>query len=225
MFGGGKEVKCDPDDKKLNFTTKCLNTFVAHCSLKWKNEPAYGDKISYKAFLFSNQDKGKKKGKGKNKATNDNNQGKNESKQENQQGQAIANTVQTAADVRTTAASIVAVNKMRNPDNVKALKPEIKKETRKSSFPGIKDNSTPRTLPPLEKQKKNVPSSKGAVPRRKITPQGHPQVSKLYESKLRLACTPAAIRCKRRFCPSPFNTRGNEHKVAVNQTNLHGGSW
>ena len=167
-------------------------------SLMWKNAPAYADKISYKTFLFLNQDKGKKKGKGKNKATNDNNQGKNESKQENQRGQAIANTVQTAADVKMTAASIVAINKMRKPENVKALK---------LSFPGIKANSTPTTLPPLENQKRNVPSSKGAVPRRKITPQGPPQVSKLYESKLREACTLAAIRWKRRFCPSPLNTR------------------
>ena len=154
-------------------------------SLELKNAPAYAGKISYEAFLFLNQEKGKKKGKGKKKATNDNNQGKNESKQDNQRGQAIANTVQTAADVKMTAASIVAVNKMRKPENVKALKPEIKKETRKPSFPGIKANSTPTTLPPLENQQKNVPSSKGAVPRRKITPQGPPQVSKLYESKLR----------------------------------------
>ena len=151
----------------------------------WKNAHAYADEFAYKAFLFLNQDKHKKKGKGKTKSTNNNNQRKNESKQENQQGQAIANTVQTAADVKMTSASIAASNKIRNPDNVKAIKPEIKKETRKSSFPGIKANSTPRTLPSVEKQKKNVPSSKGAFPRRKITPQGPPQVSKLYESKLR----------------------------------------
>lgn len=141
--------------------------------------------FSDEAFLFLIQDKDKKKGKGKNKATNNNNQEKNESKQGEQQGQAFANTVHTVAEAKMAAASIVASNKMRNPENVTALKPEIKKETRKSSWPGIKANSTPRTLPPIAKQKKTAPSSKGAVPRRKITPQGPPQVSKIYESKLR----------------------------------------
>lgn len=141
--------------------------------------------FSDEAFLFLIQDKDKKKGKGKNKATNNNNQEKNESKQGEQQGQAIANTVHTVAEAKMAAASIVASNKMRNPENVTALKLEIKKETRKSSWPGIKANSTPRTLPPIAKQKKTAPSSKGAVPRRKITPQGPPQVSKIYESKLR----------------------------------------
>ena len=187
-----KLKKGETEKKKRRATTKtkyhlvCNNYFrhvffhdPQNSSLMWKNAHAYADKFAYKAFLFLNQDKGKKKGKGKNKATNNNNQGRNECKQETQQGQAIANTIQTAADARMTTASIVASNKMRNPENVKALKPEIKKETPKSSFSGIKLNSTPGTLPPVEKQKKNVPSSKGAVPRRKITPQGPPQVSKL----------------------------------------------
>ena len=114
--------------------------------------------FSDKAFLFLIQDKDRKKGKGKNKATNNNNPEKNERRQEDQQGQAIVNTVQTVDEEK---------NKMRNTENVTALKPGIKKEPRKSP---------PRTLPPMEKKKKSVPSSKGAVPRRKITPQGPPQV-------------------------------------------------
>ena len=28
---GEKRAKCDQDAQKSNFTTKCLNTFVAHC--------------------------------------------------------------------------------------------------------------------------------------------------------------------------------------------------
>lgn len=142
------------------------------------------DTFSDKVFLFLIQDKDKKKGKGKTKATNNNNQDKNESKQEDQQGQAIVNTVQTVAEAKMAAASIVANNKVRNTENVTVLKPGVKKETRKSSLPGIKANSPPRTLPPIKKQKKTAPSSKEAVPRRKITPQGPPQVSKAQECRL-----------------------------------------
>ena len=105
------------------------------------------------AFLFLIQEKDKKKGKSKNKATNNNNQEENESKREDKQGQAM------------------------RPEYVTALNPDLKKETRKSILPGVKGTSTPGALPPIEKQKKKPPSSKGAVPRRKITPQGPPQVS------------------------------------------------
>ena len=140
--------------------------------------------FSDKVFLFLIQEKDKKKGKGKNKATNNNNRKKQESRQEDQQGQAIANTVQTVAEAKMISASIVASNKMRSTENVTALKSEIKKDTRKSSLPGAKANYTPRTLPPIKKQQKNAPSSKGAVPRRKITPQRPPQVSKIHKRKL-----------------------------------------
>lgn len=141
--------------------------------------------FSDKAFFFLIQEKDKKKGKGKNKATNNNNRKKQESRQEDQQGQATANTVQTMAEAKMASASMVASNKLRSTENVTALKSEIKKDTRKSSLPGAKANYRPRTLPPIEKQQKNAPSSKGTVPRRKITPQGPPKVSKIHKRKLR----------------------------------------
>ena len=34
---GGKGRKCDQDAPKSNFNTKCLNTFVAHCSFALRN--------------------------------------------------------------------------------------------------------------------------------------------------------------------------------------------
>lgn len=119
--------------------------------------------FSDKAFFFLIQEKDKKKGK----------------------GQATANTVQTMAEAKMASASMVASNKLRSTENVTALKSEIKKDTRKSSLPGAKANYRPRTLPPIEKQQKNAPSSKGTVPRRKITPQGPPKVSKIHKRKLR----------------------------------------
>lgn len=119
--------------------------------------------FSDKAFFFLIQEKDKKKGK----------------------GQATANTVQTVAEAKMASASMVASNKLRSTENVTALKSEIKKDTRKSSLPGAKANYRPRTLPPIEKQQKNAPSSKGTVPRRKITPQGPPKVSKIHKRKLR----------------------------------------
>jgi len=151
-----------------------LKKFRCICKYLFSDEP----------FPFLIQDKDKKKGKSKNKATNNNNQKENESKQEDKQGQVIANTVQIVAEAKMAAASIVAGNNVRNPEHETALKPDIKKETRKSILPGVKGTSMPRALPLIEKQKKNGSSSKGAVPRRKITPQGPPEVSKLNVRKL-----------------------------------------
>ena len=35
VCGGKGEEKCVQDARKSNFTAKCLNTLVAHCSLQW----------------------------------------------------------------------------------------------------------------------------------------------------------------------------------------------
>lgn len=121
-------------------------------------------------FLFSIQDKDKKKKKGKTKATK-NKQDKNERKQENKQDQSMMN----MAEARMAAASIVANSKTRNKENVTAVKSDVKKEIPKTSLAG--SNTPPRKLPPIEQQKKIATSSKEAKPRRKITPQGPPQVS------------------------------------------------
>lgn len=121
-------------------------------------------------FLFSIQDKDKKKKKGKTKATK-NKQDKNERKQENKQDQSMMN----MAEARMAAASIVANSKTRNKENVTAVKSDVKKEIPKTSLAG--SNTPPGKLPPIEQQKKIATSSKEAKPRRKITPQGPPQVS------------------------------------------------
>lgn len=127
-------------------------------------------------LLVSIQDKDKKKGKGKNKAANNNKKDQKENKEEKQKDQATANAVQTMAEAKMAASSIVANSKTRNTDNVTVPKSDVKKEPRKPSLAGIKSNAKPTKLPPIEQQKKTNPSSKEAVPRRKITPQGPPQV-------------------------------------------------
>ncbi|KAL9984677.1 hypothetical protein ACROYT_G007001 [Oculina patagonica] len=122
------------------------------------------------------EDKDKKKGKSKNKATKNNTKDKKESKEGNQNDQAIANTVQTVAEAKMAASSIAANSKTRNTENVTSIKSDVQTAPhRKLGLAGIKSNARPTKLPPIEQQKKTNPPSKGAVPRRKITPQGPPQ--------------------------------------------------
>ena len=126
--------------------------------------------------LFSIQEKDKKKGRGKNKATKD----KSKSKEENEKDQGVTNTVQTVSEAKMATSSIVANSKTRNTKNVPAPhKADITKEPqRKLSLAGIKSNTQPKRLPPIEQHKKANPSSKEAAgPRRKKTPQGPPQVN------------------------------------------------
>lgn len=124
------------------------------------------------------QDKDKKKGKGKTKATNNNTKDKKESKEENLKDQAITNTVQTVAEAKMADSSIVSNSKTRNTDNKTAIKSDVQKVPhRKLGLAGIKSTARPTKLPPIEQQKKTNPSSKGVVPRRKVTPQGPPQVN------------------------------------------------